>query len=217
MLVRHSPLPPPSRVRCTISLTNILGPHPGGFDVQLSHLYPDLTFVIQDRAPVLKIAESDVWPRENPAALSSGRVQFLQHDFFNPNPTKNAEVYWLRSILHDWSDDYCVSILGALRSAMNPHKSRILICDQLMNTTLGYPDVLPSAPQPLPANYGTNVRFSHQRDLCMMGIINGIERTPAQLAAIVEKAGLRIEKVWEARSQVPIVEVRVKEQHNGTS
>jgi hypothetical protein len=45
----------------------------------------------------------------------------------------------------------------------------------------------------------------------MMGIINGIERTPAQLVAIVVKAGLRIEKVWEARSQVPIVEVRVKE------
>ena len=94
---------------------------------------------------------------------------------------------------------------------MHPQKSRILICDQLMNTTLGYPDVLPSAPSPLPANYGANVRFSHQRDLCMMGIINGIERTPAQLGEIVEKAGLRIERVWEARSQVPIVEVRVRE------
>jgi len=80
-----------------------------------------------------------------------------------------------------------------------------------MNTTLGYPDALPSAPQPLPANYGTSVRFSHQRDLCMMGIINGIERTPAQLKKIVEKAGLRIEKIWEARSQVPIVEMRFKE------
>lgn len=45
----------------------------------------------------------------------------------------------------------------------------------------------------------------------MMGIINGIERTPAQLKKIVEKAGLRIEKIWEARSQVPIVEMRFKE------
>ncbi len=43
----------------------------------------------------------------------------------------------------------------------------------------------------------------------MMGIINGIERTPDQLKAIVEKSGLRIERVWECRSQVPIVELRL--------
>lgn len=43
----------------------------------------------------------------------------------------------------------------------------------------------------------------------MMGIINGIERTPAQLKKIVESAGLVIEKVWECRAQVPIVEVRL--------
>ncbi len=43
----------------------------------------------------------------------------------------------------------------------------------------------------------------------MMGTINGIERTPDQLKAIVEKSVLRIEKVWECRSQVPIVELRL--------
>lgn len=44
----------------------------------------------------------------------------------------------------------------------------------------------------------------------MMGIINGIERTPSQLEVILEKAGSRTERVWEARSQVPIVEARVR-------
>ena len=43
----------------------------------------------------------------------------------------------------------------------------------------------------------------------MMGVVNGIERTPDQLKAVVEKSGLRIERVWECRSQVPIVEVRL--------
>lgn len=42
----------------------------------------------------------------------------------------------------------------------------------------------------------------------MMGIINGIERTPEQLRQVVEQAGLRIEKIWECRSQVGIVELR---------
>ena len=43
----------------------------------------------------------------------------------------------------------------------------------------------------------------------MMGIINGIERTPLQFKSIVEKAGLRLEKIWECRSVVGIVEVRL--------
>ncbi|KAK4690158.1 hypothetical protein P7C71_g6563, partial [Lecanoromycetidae sp. Uapishka_2] len=99
---------------------------------------------------------------------------------------------------------------------MSPTKSRLLICDQLMaptwrpspSTSSSDPS---AAPSPLPANYGAAVRFSHQRDLCMMGIINGIERTPEQLRDVVEKSGLRVERVWECRSQVPIVEVRVKD------
>lgn len=84
-------------------------------------------------------------------------------------------------------------------------QSRVLICDQVMNTTTGSKE-LASAPWPLPANYGYWTRYAHQRDLAMMGIINGIERTPEQFRSIVERAGLRLVKVWECRSCVGIVE-----------
>ena len=87
-------------------------------------------------------------------------------------------------------------------------KSRVLICDQVMNTTFGCDDISP-APSPLPANYGYYTRYCHQRDLAMMGIINGIERTPLQFKDIVEKAGLRLEKIWECRSVVGIIEVKL--------
>ncbi|KAF2821202.1 O-methyltransferase A [Ophiobolus disseminans] len=177
----------------------------GGLCLQLSHLYPQLNFVVQDRAPVLQQAENTVWPKENPSALSKGRVTFMPHDFFNAQPIKSADVYWLRYILHDWSDEYCVKILSAIRSSMGP-QSRILICDQVMNTTLGCPE-LPPAPAPLPANWGYYTRYSHQRDLAMMSIINGIERTPAQFREIVELAGLKLRKIWDCRSQVSLVEV----------
>ena len=115
---------------------------------------------------------------------------------------------------HDWSDDYCIKILSALRPAMSP-SSRILICDQVMNTTGGC-DELEPAPAPLLANYGVYCRYSHQRDLAMMGIINGIERTPAQFKEIIEAAGLQMERIWECRSQVSIVEVRLPHA-NGTA
>lgn len=105
---------------------------------------------------------------------------------------------------HDWSDAYCVRILSAVRVAMAPH-SRVLICDQVMNTTLGCAQIDP-APVPLPANYGAFTRWSHQRDLTMMAIINGIERTPAEFEDIVHKAGLVVSKIWLCRSQVSLVE-----------
>ncbi|KAJ8133353.1 hypothetical protein O1611_g274 [Lasiodiplodia mahajangana] len=89
----------------------------------------DLKFVLQDRAPVIKQAESEVWPRENAKALEAGRIQFVPHDFFNTNPVRHADIYWLRYILHDWSDDYCVKILAAIKPSMGP-RSRIMICHE---------------------------------------------------------------------------------------
>lgn len=106
---------------CIITNTSI-----GGFCLQLSRLYPQLKFILQDRGPALRQAQTEVWPRENLKALQEDRVQFVEHDFFNSNPTKHADVYWLRYILHDWSDDYCVQILSAIKPAMGK-RSRILI------------------------------------------------------------------------------------------
>lgn len=126
---------------------------------------------------------------------------------FKSSPTDLRSISFFS---HDWSDKCCIQILSNLASAMSTKTSRILICDQLMISTLPSPDpVIPSAPSPLAANYGVGVRYSHQLDLLMMGIINGIERTPDQLKAVVEKSGLRIHKVWECRSQMPIVELRL--------
>ncbi|KAL8717981.1 MAG: hypothetical protein Q9225_004840 [Loekoesia sp. 1 TL-2023] len=185
----------------------------GGFCLQLSHLYPNLKFIIQDRAPVLEQAKTVIWPNENPKAVENGRVSFVAHDFFTENPVKGADIYWLRYIIHDWSDDYCVRILAAIRAAMAP-RSRILICDQVMNTTLGNTQIAP-APAPLPANYGSFSRWSHQRDITMMSIINGIERTPAEFTNIVERAGLAISKIYECRSQVSLVECALPEAVSG--
>ncbi|EWC44896.1 hypothetical protein DRE_00955 [Drechslerella stenobrocha 248] len=98
----------------------------GGFCLELSRLYPGLNFVILDRAQVIKKGENEVWQRENPSALQQGHVKFVEHDFFEENPIKNADIYWLRYILHDWSDDYCVKILDGIRAGMGP-RSRLLI------------------------------------------------------------------------------------------
>jgi hypothetical protein len=97
-----------------------------------------------------------------------------------------------------------VKILKGVKNSMTS-TSRLLIVEQVMNTTLGSPE-LPSAPAPLPANYGYHTRFSHSRDLTMMASINGIERTPEEFKVIIEAAGLKIKQIWGVRSQVSLIE-----------
>ncbi|KAI8932345.1 hypothetical protein NX059_010538 [Plenodomus lindquistii] len=98
----------------------------GGFCIQLSHLYPHLKFIVEDRTPVLEQAKSMVWLAKNHVALEKGCVTFTPHDFFETNPVRGADVYWLRYILHDWFDGYCVQILSTIRVSMCPN-SRVLI------------------------------------------------------------------------------------------
>ncbi|EAS33659.3 O-methyltransferase [Coccidioides immitis RS] len=177
----------------------------GGFVLQLLPVYPKLRFVVQDRLENVEQGETEIFPREAPDAIRNGRVKFMAHDFFQENPVKNADVYWLRGILHDWSDEYCIRILKGLKASMGP-KSKILICDPVMNTTFGCTEI-PPAPYPLLANYGYHVRYCHNRDLGLMSTINGIERTPTQFKDLVDKAGLRLTKFWPVRSMVGITEV----------
>lgn len=72
----------------------------GGFILQLLPVYPNLRYVVQDRPEVIKQAKEEIWPQEAPSAVKEGRVTFMEHDFFEPNPVKGADVYWLRGVLY---------------------------------------------------------------------------------------------------------------------
>lgn len=60
----------------------------------------------------------------------SDRVWYCPHNFFGPQPgaSRGAAVYFLRNIMHNWSDQYCRRILNSIVEAMGPD-SRIVICD----------------------------------------------------------------------------------------
>ncbi|OCH89739.1 S-adenosyl-L-methionine-dependent methyltransferase [Obba rivulosa] len=178
----------------------------GGMSLDLAKMYPKLNFVVEDRPAVIKKA-SAVWQAELPKALEDNRVQLLAHDFFTEQPIKCAEVYIMRYILHDWPDAECIAILSQLRKSMGP-SSRILSVDTMLNTTLGSP-LVNRAPPPLPANYGVEHQLTHSRDLNMLTLLNGMERTPEDMSILAEKAGLKVEKVWECRSSLAITEMRL--------
>lgn len=79
------------------------------------------------------------------------------HDFFTEQPVLNAAVYFLRVVIHDWSDEDAAQILRHLRNAAGP-LSKLVIFDSLARHTCEDPNLeglgLPKAPYPLLANLG---------------------------------------------------------------
>ena len=70
----------------------------GGVSLTLAQRFPDLHFIVQDRPFVIQQAE-EVWAREVPGALASGRLRLMTHNFFEEQPVKSADVYVMRLIL----------------------------------------------------------------------------------------------------------------------
>ena len=66
--------------------------------MDLAKRYSNLSFIVQDREPVIKQAHA-IWTKELPAAVQSERVRFMVHNFFTEEPVKNADVYHMRYIL----------------------------------------------------------------------------------------------------------------------
>jgi hypothetical protein len=59
-------------------------------------------------------------------------VTIQAHDFFSPQPIKDADVFLLRYTLHDWSNAITIRILKRLREAAVPGKTRLVVIDGLI-------------------------------------------------------------------------------------
>jgi len=47
-------------------------------------------------------------------------------DILTPQPIVGADVYYLRNIFHNWSDQYCIKILRNLIPALQPGASIVI-------------------------------------------------------------------------------------------
>lgn len=94
-------------------------------------------------------------------------------DFFAAVPA-GAEVYLIKSILHDWDDERCATILGHCRSVI-PADGRLLIVEP----------VLPETADPALAGL-------YLSDLNMLVNVGGRERTRAEFEALCDRAGFTL-------------------------
>lgn len=78
----------------------------GYVSVALAKAFPKLHFIVQDLPQIEKSANETI-----PDDLKD-RVKFMAHDFFTPQPKDiQPKAYFMKSVLHDWSDEDCARIL----------------------------------------------------------------------------------------------------------
>lgn len=117
-----------------------------------------------------------------------GRVEVIGGDFFDDVP--EGDVYLLKQILHDWSDDQCRTILAncARRLAGG---GRIFIVEM----------VIPDDNSPSLASL---------MDLNMMVMLPGRERALKEYKMLLDASGLKFERVHPTHSPFQIIEASKK-------
>jgi hypothetical protein len=104
------------------TIVDIGGSH-GQVTIPVVQAFPNISCIVQDLPDTINAA---------PQLPELGdRLTFMAHDFFTEQPVHGAEVYFLRWILHDWSDKYAIKILQALIPALKDG-SRVFIMDSIL-------------------------------------------------------------------------------------
>ncbi|KAJ7643408.1 O-methyltransferase [Mycena polygramma] len=176
----------------------------GSVSLEIAQANPHLRFLIQDKKAVL-VEGKQYWESELPGAEAAGRVSFGEHDFFGPQPVKNADIFLLRFIAHDWSDTYTLNILQRLRASAQP-STKLLVLEHLVPLVCGedeaykhIPGAVPKPeevpPAPLLPNLGIVSMMPYFVDMQMMALLRGCERTFPHYYTLLKDAGWEIEEV----------------------
>jgi hypothetical protein len=136
--------------------------------------------ILFDRPHVIKDA-----PPLLKARGVDGRVTIEAGDFFKTVPA-GGDAYVLSHVIHDWNEEQCLTILGHCRKAVKPD-GRLLIVEM----------VLPAGDTPHPGKV---------LDMVMLVMPGGQERTEAEYAPLLSKAGFRLKRIVPTASAVSVVE-----------
>jgi hypothetical protein len=142
--------------------------------------YPTVQGVLYDMPAIVAEAEK--------LLTSHGvtdRCQTVGGNFFISVP-KGADAYIMKHIIHDWSDEQCITILQNCRTAMSPG-GKVLVVEM----------VLPEGNEP---------SMGKLLDLQMLQFLPGCERTEAEYRLLFDKAGLQLTRIVPTTSAFSVLE-----------
>lgn len=156
-----------------------LGGGNGSLAAAILERHPALRASVFDLPHLVERAQAAADP-----ALGS-RCEFIAGSFFEHVPP-GADAYLLSRVLHDWDDDQAAAILANCRRAMRTD-ARLLVIER----------IVPPGDEPHESKF---------MDLNMLVVVGGRERSEAEYRALLERAGLRLDRVVDTGTAVSVLE-----------
>jgi len=118
----------------------------------------------------------------------NNRVQIIAGNFFEQIPS-GADLYIMKSIIHNWDDEHCIKLLRNVHHAMS-NKSKIVIVEMIVSddNTLELAKLL-----------------DIQMLACMQG---GKERTREEFDYILEKSGFKRTRIFKTIAPISLIEAK---------
>ena len=122
----------------------------------------------------------------------TARASFVAGDFFVAVPS-DADVYLLKSVLHDWDDDDAARILRSVAAAMS-RSARLFVLERL---------------RPQPAGFSPVDRAVARSDLNMLVGTGGKERSEVGYRKLLECSGLHAQRTLTLMPGYGAIEARL--------
>ncbi|MCX4508305.1 methyltransferase [Streptomyces anulatus] len=146
--------------------------------------HPDLTGVVLDTAEGLA-GTPDTMARHG----LEDRCSLIAGDFFHSVPG-GSDLYLMKSVLHDWTDDQVVTILSHCRQVLPPGGLVLIVEPVLPDAVDVRADV-------------TDGGATYLSDLNMLVNVGGRERTREDFAEVCRRAGLALTAVTPLAEAAP--------------
>jgi hypothetical protein len=160
-------------------LADVGGGH-GALLAAILRRYPGMQGVLFDREEIVAGVPEDQF------AGCEGRIEIEGGSFFERVPD-GCDAYIMKHIIHDWSDEHCLTILRLMREAL-PREGRVLLCEM----------VVTGDPGPTPAKL---------LDIEMLVMtVGGKERTEEEFRELFAAAGLRLNRIVPTERPICVIE-----------
>jgi acetylserotonin N-methyltransferase len=154
-----------------------LGGATGHLAIAACQRYPDLRAVVFDLPDAVPLAKEIVG-----ASSVADRISIAAGDFF-VDPLPAGDLYALGRILHDWSGEKIIRLLGRVFQSL-PSKGAVLIAEKLLEEDRRGP------------------RWAQMQNLNMLTCTEGKERTLSEYAALLMRVGYA--EVFGGRTSSPL-------------
>jgi len=111
------------------------------------------------------------------------KLEYIKGDFFKVDTIPEADIYFMKHIMHDWSDRECIKILKNLATKIKA-EGRVVVQDAVL---------------PGPGEDGDPLVKKKQfcLDVVMMTLYSGKERTTKQWEKLGQDSGFSLLRILE--------------------